>query len=180
MLSRLVYHVSEVVLPESQLPQDFLWQILLKYGVKKKFLKIVQLFHYGIKVKVSIIGRESAPFPVEVGIKQGEVLDPMLLNLFISVVDLQYTDYAALVAHTADSMQRMLDSLSTTYQAFGVQINTRKTEIVAQLPNHNQSTPSFDINGAELQSAPFSKYLGSIVSSTTKIDNDVIDKINKA
>ncbi|XP_076053684.1 uncharacterized protein LOC143032684 [Oratosquilla oratoria] len=96
------------------------------------------------------------------------------------VVNSQYTDYAALVAHTADLLQRMLDSLSSIYQAFGLRVNTSKTEIIAQLSNQNQNISSFNINGAELKNVPFFKYLGSIVPSTTKFDNDVIDKINKA
>ncbi|XP_076067640.1 uncharacterized protein LOC143040433 [Oratosquilla oratoria] len=43
----------------------------------------------------------------------------------------------------------------------------------------NQNIPYFNINGAELKTIPFFKYLRSIVSSTTKIDNDVINKITK-
>lgn len=77
-------------------------------------------------------------------------------------------------------MERTLDSLFSIYQAFGLQINTRKTEIVVQLSGPTLNIPSFNINRAELQNAPFFKYLGSIGSSNTKLNNDIIDKINKA
>ena len=267
ILSRLVSHVSELVLPETQcgfrkergtidmvfslrqiqekcieqnkdlfivfvdltkafdtVPRELLWKILLKYGVPEKFLNLIKLFHAGMEAKVSVCGKESPPFPVEVGVKQGDVLAPVLFNLFTSVVmkllqaslieedgvyleyrldgnlfnirrlqahtktttlrllDLQYADDAALVTHSAVSMQRILDTLSSIYQAFGLQINTRKTEILMQLTdqNQNQDVPEFHIQGARLQVVPFFKYLGSIVSSSSKIDNDVIDKINKA
>ncbi|XP_076058080.1 uncharacterized protein LOC143035219 [Oratosquilla oratoria] len=40
------------------MPLELLWKILLKYGVPKKFIKLIQLFHSGMKAKVSISGRE--------------------------------------------------------------------------------------------------------------------------
>lgn len=265
MLARLVTHVSEAVLPESQcgfrkergtidmvfslrqiqeksmeqnrdlyivfvdltkafdtVPRELLWKILLKYGVPEKFLNMIKLFHSGMEAKVSMNNIESSAFPVEVGVKQGDVLAPVLFNIFISVVmkllqmslraddgvqveyrldgnlfnirrlqahtktttrqitDLQYADDAALVAHTADSMQRLLNSLTSIYEAFGLQINTRKTEVLVQLCNQDEMVPTFNINGVELNTVPFFKYLGSVVTSTTKADTDVVDKINKA
>ena len=175
-----------------------------------------------MEAKVCIGGMDSAPFPAEMGVKQGDVLAPVLFNLFIStittlmqdklreddgiqleyrldgslfnirrlqarnkttshrLIDLQYADDAALMAHTVESMQHILDTLSSLYQALGLQINTRKTEVIVQQINPNQNIPVFTINGSPLQTVPFFKYLGSIVSPTTKIDEDVIDKINKA
>lgn len=129
MLSRLVHHFSETVLPESQfgfrkergtivmifalrqsqekfleqnkdlfivfvdltkafetVARELLWKIAMKFGVHRKFLRFMQLFHSGMEAKVCSNGRESISFPVEVGVKQGDVLAPVLSNLFISVV----------------------------------------------------------------------------------------------
>ena len=49
-------------------------------------LNLIILFHAGMEAKVSVCGKESPPFPVEVGVKQGDVLAPVLFNLFTSVV----------------------------------------------------------------------------------------------
>lgn len=67
-------------------PRELLWKILRTYGVPENFRKIIQLFHSGKEAKVFIGGRESPPFPVQVGVKQGEVLAQVLFNLYISVV----------------------------------------------------------------------------------------------
>ena len=203
-------------------PRELLWKLLAKYGVPNKFLKILQLFHSNMEATVSISGMESPSFPVEVGVKQGDVLAPVLFNLFLStitvlmqnklrevdgvqieyrldgnlfnlrrlqartktssnqLVDLQYADDAAILAHTANSMQHTLDALSALYQAFGVEVSTRKTEVLVQQVDPNQDVPIFTINGTQLQTVPLFRYLGSNINPTTKIDDDVLDKIYKA
>ena len=67
-------------------PRELLWKILAKYGVPSKFLNMIQLFYSNMEASVSISGLESPSFPVEVGVKQGDALAPVLFNLLISVI----------------------------------------------------------------------------------------------
>lgn len=96
------------------------------------------------------------------------------------LVDLQYADDAALIAHTPESMQHIVDTISSIYQSLGLQISTRKTEVIVQQLNLNQDLPIFNINGIELKSVPVFKYLGSIVTPSNRIDEEVLDRVNKA
>lgn len=138
---------------------------------------MIRLFHSNMEAKVRIGGLDSSSFPVEMGVKQGDVLAPVLFNIFTStimtlkqntlraedgiqmeyrldgrlfnirrlkarakttisqLVDLQYADYAALMSHTSESMQRILDTVSSLYQALGFQISIRKTEVIVQHVN---------------------------------------------
>ena len=62
----------------------------------------------------------------------------------ILVRELLFADYSALVAHSAEEIQRIVDSFATASSKFGLKINHKKTEVMLQ-PN---STPSMeeDIN----------------------------------
>ena len=203
-------------------PRELLWRVLSKLGVPDKFLKIIQLFHSNMEATVCIGGSESPSFPVERGVKQGDVLAPVLFNLYISavmtlmlaslraedgvdieyrldgslfnirrlqartktslrkLVDLQYADDAAILAQTPESLQHTLDKLTSIYKAFGLQVNIRKTEIIVQQTNPDLAIPQFHIDGTELQVVPLFRYLGSIVSPSARIDNEILERINKA
>ena len=60
--------------------------MLTKYGVPNKFLNMLKLFHTNMEARVHIDGSESSSFPVEMGVKQGDVLAPVLFNLFIATI----------------------------------------------------------------------------------------------
>ena len=51
--------------------RNLLWKVLNKFGCPPVFLTILQEFYNGMKAKVVIGCRESDPFDVLVGVKQG-------------------------------------------------------------------------------------------------------------
>lgn len=156
------------------------------------------------------------------GVKQGDVLAPVLFNIFIStvmtlaqnslnaedgikleyrldgslfnirrlqvhtkttirqIIELQYADDAALISHTPQSMQHILVVFSNIYRALGLQINARKTEIMFYNAGPNQEAPIFSLDGTHLQIVTNFKYLGSVVTPSGRIDEDVLDNFNKA
>ena len=131
MLTRLLEHVVDLVLPESQcgfwrgrstidmifvarqlqekcceqhqdlymafvdltkafdaVNRDLLWNILRKFGCPPTFIAILQQFHAGICAHVVMAGSQSSSFPVEVGVKQGCVLAPIIFNLLLVAITL--------------------------------------------------------------------------------------------
>ena len=131
MLTRLLEHVVDLVLPESQcgfrherntidmifvarllqekcreqhqdlymafvdltkafdtVNQDLLWNILRKFGCPPTFIAILQQFHTGMCAQVVMAGSQSSSFPVEVGVKQGCVLAPIIFNLLLVAISL--------------------------------------------------------------------------------------------
>ena len=131
MLTRLLEHVVDLVLPESQrgfrrgrstinmisvarqlqekcreqhkdlflafvdltkaldtVNRDLLWNILRKFGCPPTFIAMLQQFHTVMCAQVVMAGSQSSSFPVEVGVKQGCVLAPIIFNLLLVAITL--------------------------------------------------------------------------------------------
>ena len=159
MLTRLLKHVVDFVLPESQcgfrrgrstidmifaarqlqekcrehhqdicmafvvltmafdtVNRDLLWEILRKFGCPPTFVAILQLFHTGMCAHVVMASSQSSSFHVEVGVKQGCVLAPIIFNLLlvaktlVSHRDLQSSDWVG-IEHRLDGGLFNLDVL---------------------------------------------------------------------
>ena len=79
--------------------------------------------------------------------------------------DLLFADDCALVAHTTDDMQEMVNSFANAAASFGLQINIKKTEYMFQ-PAPGTASIAKDIftNGEPLKKVSYFSYLG-VVSS---------------
>ena len=78
--------------------RDLLWNILHKFGCPPTFIAMLQQFHTCMCTQVVMAGSQSSSFPVEVGVKQGCVVAPIIFNLLlvsltlVSHRDLQSSD----------------------------------------------------------------------------------------
>ena len=63
-----------------------LWQLLRKYDCPEKFTTINEALHTGMMANVSVGGEVSESFSVTNGVKQGCVLAPTLLSIFLSAM----------------------------------------------------------------------------------------------
>ena len=68
--------------------RELLWNVLSKFGVPYKFLTILKSLHDNMTACVSVGGSKSEPFNVEVGVKQGCVLAPVIFNIYLTAVTL--------------------------------------------------------------------------------------------
>ena len=68
--------------------RDLLWNILRKFGCPPNLIAMLQQFHTGMCDQVVMAGSQSSRFPVEVGVKQGCVLTPIIFNLLLVSVTL--------------------------------------------------------------------------------------------
>ena len=202
--------------------RELLWIILEKFGTPPKFLTILKKLHDGMTATVLASGERSEPFGIDVGVKQGCVIAPVIFNIFISTITLlsqdaipqedkvaiqyrldgslfnlrrlqartktvtnhilefQYADDCALVAHTPHALQRSLDVIAGFYEALGLKMNVNKTEILIQRQNPEEQHFTFHINGDEIKQVTSFKYLGSILSDKHNIDEEVCNRINQA
>ncbi|BHF69010.1 hypothetical protein SprV_0301205100 [Sparganum proliferum] len=74
-----------------------------------------------------------------------------------------------------------MDLLSAARENFGLIINTEKTVVMRQPPpNTAHNAPQISVHGTQLQVVDSFTYLGSTLSRTTKIDDEVAHCISKA
>ena len=66
--------------------RDLNCNILRKFSCPPTFIATLQQFHTGMCAQVAMAGSQSSSFPVEVGVKQGCVLAPIMLNLLIVAI----------------------------------------------------------------------------------------------
>ena len=64
-----------------------LWEVLARFGVPPRMIKVIRMFHDGMRARVQLDdGDFSARFNVCQGLRQGCVLPPLLFNIFFAAV----------------------------------------------------------------------------------------------
>ncbi|CAI9736456.1 Hypothetical predicted protein [Octopus vulgaris] len=68
--------------------RPLLWNVLQRYGCPPELLATLRQFHDGMQTRVTLGGGQSDYFNVQVGVKQGCVLAPILFNVFLVAMTL--------------------------------------------------------------------------------------------
>jgi len=95
--------------------------------------------------------------------------------------DLLYADDCALLAHSEADAQHLFDRFYTAASSFGLTISLKKTEVMLQ--PHNRSSfisPSITAGDVKLPVVDKFCYLGCILTSDAKADEDINSRIAKA
>ena len=89
-------------------------------------------------------------------------------------------DYALNVSHEQE-MQAEMDCFSSACDNFGLNISTKKTDVMFQpAPGNQYHEPQISVNGQTLQAVETFTYLGSTLSRNTNIDAEINNRISKA
>jgi hypothetical protein len=66
--------------------RSILWQVLKRFGLPDKLIRVIQAFHDGAQATVNVEGQRGDSFMTTNGLKQGSVLSPMLFNIFFGAI----------------------------------------------------------------------------------------------
>lgn len=197
-----------------------LWLVLAKTGCPDKYI----LLHDNMLATVLSGGeKESVPFKVHTGVKQGCVIAPTLFSIFISAIlhlmgkhlpegvrimyrtdvqlfninrfrskgrttttsitELQYADDNALVAHSEEDLQLLLDAFAKAYKQLGLFPNIKKLRSsTSHLPTQLSllHLQKIYIDKTRLENVGHFTYLGSLLSSKATIDKVVHHRLSSA
>ena len=90
-----------------------------------------------------------------------------------------FADDSALVAHSAEKMQKIVDAFSDASKKFSLKINVKETEVLYQPNSARTREEDIIVDGNKLNSVLEFTYLRSTISSNGFID-DEIQKMAKA
>ena len=156
---------------------------LLKSGINGKFFNVIKSMYRDSETCVKIGGKRTAFFKNNVGVKQGEVMSPILFNLYINDIAehltdadspelngnkidcLLYADDLVMVSTSEEGLQKKLNSLEKYCAKWRLRINESKT-MVMQVSKCGRLPPkTFKINDVELTNTKTYKYLGIVFDS---------------
>ena len=97
------------------------------------------------------------------------------------ILELLFADDCALLAHTEEVLQRVVNRFAEAARAFGLTISLKKTEVLHQKPPRGlYSPPHVSIEGTSLNTVEQFTYLGSIISNDATVTKDVDSRLAKA
>ena len=94
--------------------------------------------------------------------------------------ELLFADDSALVAHSAEEMQNIVDVFSNASKKFGLKINIKKTEMLYQPNSTGTREDDIMVDGNKLNSILEFTYLGSTISSDGYNDDEIQRRMAKA
>ena len=97
-----------------------------------------------------------------------------------TITDLLFADDAALVAHSADELQELLNKFAASCAAFGLLVSNSKTVVMCQEPVVSEVPHVFSVNGKELKCVDEFCYLGATVTNKVSLETDLNRRIGKA
>ena len=99
----------------------------------------------------------------------------------ISIINLLFADDCTLKAITEHQIQRELDQFSSSWENFGLNINTKKTDVMYQpAPKSPYNELHISVKKQRLKAVENFTYLGSILSRCANIDDEVKNRITEA
>ena len=97
------------------------------------------------------------------------------------ITELLFADDCALLAHTEEALQHIVDRFSDAAKNFGLTISLKKTEVLYQpAPREAYSPPHISIDGSNLNAVENFTYLGSVISIGATVSKDLDNRLSKA
>ena len=172
-----------------RVPRDELWKVLQEYGVNGQLLRTIKSFYCRPEVCVRVNGKQSKPFHVGVGLRQGSVLLSLLFIVYMNWIDkcsqadecatienckisrLLFADGLVLLSSIKSGLQGALNSFADACNTAGMKISTAKTEVLHLSRNPDQCV--LQANGATLKQVKKFEHLWVAFTGVGRLDEEL-------
>ena len=96
------------------------------------------------------------------------------------ITELLFANDRALLDHTAEALQHIINCFSDVVENFGLIISPKKTEVLYQPPPLEAYSPHISINGTNLNTVEHFTYLGSVIPNDATVSKDLDNHLSKS
>ena len=97
------------------------------------------------------------------------------------ITELLFADDCALLAHTEEPLQHIVNRFSDATKNFGLTISLKKTEVLYQPPlREAHSSPHISIEGTNLNAVEHFAYLGIVIPNDATVSTNLDNRLSKA
>ena len=180
-------------------PRDLLLEKLLNLGITGKFFNILRQIYTTDKACIKTGQSCSDFFELDIGVRQGCILSPLLFNLFLSDLAKQFdtltdkpklgnrginalfwADDLVLFSETKDGLDKLLKILEDYCKGNHLLINTKKTKCMIFNKTGRMMRSPFYLNGVKLEMVRQYKYLGFVITPSGEISTGLHDLRDRA
>ena len=137
-----------------------LMHFLNDLSLDDKDLRVIQALYYQQYAAIPVNSKRSEIVAIKCSVRQGYILSPDLFSLFSEIIirsldnlqgvsigghninNLRYADDTVLLAHTEEDLQALLNELDIRSRSFGMEINSKKTEVMIFTKKGDSDAPS--------------------------------------
>jgi len=161
--------------------RDGLWRALWQKGVRGRMWRVLKEYYEKVQSAVRLDGGNTEWFDVDVGVRQGCVISPMLFDVFVDQLArkvkalklgveagaerlalLLYADDIVVLADSARELQKMMRAVEGFCERWRMQVNMSKTKVM-KFGTRGVGTLKVMWKGKELEEVAEYKYLGMLV-----------------
>ena len=175
-----------------------LFEILQELDVNGKDVELIKNLYWQQQAAVCIGQDMSGWVNIARGARQGCVLSPELFSPYIETImrkinhidgvrigginvnNIQYADDTAIVADSEEQLKNLTTLIADEGRKFGLEINKRKTFCVTVSKKNVSPKCKLEIDGTEIKQVVKFEYLGSLIASDAKSDQEIKQKIGIA
>ncbi|VVC38393.1 Endonuclease/exonuclease/phosphatase,Reverse transcriptase domain, partial [Cinara cedri] len=173
--------------------------ILKEFELPNKLIKLIEATLQNTEIKIKVASELSEPATVRTGLRQGNVLSPILFNLILEKIIretncnnrivlrnsniniLAYADDIAMLVETEETVKQVCRKLIMMASKVGLEINDEKTEyiIFSRQVREYQQGQSMNVEGRVFKRVTYFKYLGHLLTQDNNLKMEVSARIQK-
>ena len=167
-------------------------QILKSIGVDWRDRRLIINLYMQQKSVVKVMQEYSQESDIGRGVRQGCCMSPLLFNLYAEAMmtdamdeveegikvggkllkDVRFADDQGMIAGTERGLQKIMDSLNTTAEQYGMKINIKKTKVM-RVSRNGGEVVNIVINGRRVEQVKSFKYLGSTMTEDGRCETEI-------